>query len=46
MYGNHPYATVNKSGIARRKRASAGAWRTTDGVTHPVTVRRVEPKKG
>lgn len=41
FYGNHPQGTVRKSGIARRKRASAGQWRTSDGVAYPVTVRKV-----
>ena len=43
MYGNHPHATVRKSGIAHKKKASRGNWRSTDGVEYPVTVTRVAP---
>jgi hypothetical protein len=41
MYNNHPFGTMHSSQIERRKRATSGRWRTSDGVKHPVTVRKI-----
>ena len=41
LYGNHPHASVRKSDIAHKKKASRGAWRSTDGVVYPVTITRI-----
>lgn len=45
MYGNHPHGTKSKRDLSYgNKRASRGGWRTRDGESHPVIVRRVTPK--
>lgn len=42
MHGNHPYGTLHKSDLTHNK-TMAGPWRTRDGLTHKVTVRRIAP---
>jgi len=40
MFGNHPYGTLSKRDVPRRK-SMAPAWRLHDGETHPVrTIRK------